>query len=420
MSRSSELLEQSRRVIPGGVNSPVRAFLAVEGEPPFIARGEGHHLIDVDGNSYIDLVGSWGPLILGHAHPAVVEAVQAAMALGASFGAPTERELRFAELVTSIVPNVDQVRMVSSGTEATMHALRLARGATGRQAIIKLDGCYHGAHDDVLVSAGSGVATFARPGSPGIVATATLTAPFNDLGAVERHLREREVAAVIVEPVAGNMGCIPPRPGYLQGLRDLCDAHGALLIFDEVMTGFRLARGGAQELFGVRADIVCMGKIIGGGLPLAAFGGSRELMQNLSPVGSVYQGGTLSGNPLAVAAGQTTLELLGQPGVYERLGEIGAGLEQRLAPHVARYGMSMARVGSMLTVFFRATAPQDFEQAKECDLAAFGRWHRACLDRGVYLPCSQFETAFLPATLTNAELDRIASAMGDALDAVMA
>ncbi|MCB9764710.1 MAG: glutamate-1-semialdehyde 2,1-aminomutase [Alphaproteobacteria bacterium] len=415
MSTSSELLAQARRVIPGGVNSPVRAFSAVEGDPPFIDRGEGVHLYDVDGNRYIDLVGSWGPLILGHAHPFVVDAVRAAMARGASFGAPTEAEVRFAEDIVAAVPSVEQVRLVSSGTEATMHALRLARGFTGRDAVLKLDGCYHGAHDTVLVSAGSGVATYARPGSPGILAPATLTAPFNDLDAAVARLEAHPVAAVILEPVAGNMGCVAPAPGYLEGLREACTAHGTLLIFDEVMTGFRLALGGAQERFGVTPDLTCLGKIVGGGLPLAAFGGRREIMQRLSPVGPVYQAGTLSGNPLAVAAGRATLQLLREPGFYDHLEHISEGLEARLAGPVARAGASLSRVGSMMTLFFRATPPRRFAEVKECDFERFARFHRACLEEGVYLPCSQYEAAFLPALLTDEDLDQTAAAIARAL-----
>lgn len=415
MSRSSELIAQARAVIPGGVNSPVRAFSAVEGDPPFIERAQGHVLTDVDGNQSIDLVGSWGPMILGHAHPVVVQAVQDALLKGSSFGAPTEAEVRFAEQIVSLVPGVDQVRLCSSGTEATMHAVRLARGATGRDAIIKLDGCYHGAHDSVLVAAGSGVATYATPGSPGIIAPSTLTAPYNDLETVAAHLASQPVAAVLLEPVPGNMGCIPPKPGYLQGLRDLCDQHGALLIFDEVMSGFRLGLGGASAHFGVTADLVCMGKIIGGGLPLAAFGGSRAVMQRLSPVGPVYQAGTLSGNPLAVAAGRATLDLLVQDPPYARLEELGAALEARLAPVIEQHNLSMNRVGSMLTLFFRPEAPTHFDQVKECDMAAFGRFHRAALDRGVYLPCSQYEAVFLPATLTDADLDTVATALSQAV-----
>ena len=412
MTRSTELFEASKHLIPGGVNSPVRAFSAVEGDPVFVERGEGHVLVDVDGNRYLDLVGSWGPLIVGHAHPAVVAAVHEAMTRGASFGAPTEGELRFAEDLIDRVPGLDMVRLCSSGTEATMHALRLARGFTGRDAIIKLDGCYHGAHDSVLVAAGSGVATFARPGSPGIIAPATLTAPFNNLDAVRGHLEAQEVAAVILEPVPGNMGCIPPEAGYLEGLRSLCDEHGALLIVDEVMTGFRLARGGACERFGLRADLVAMGKVIGGGLPLAAFGGRRDIMQSLSPLGPVYQAGTLSGNPLAVAAGRATLSLLDEA-AYSRLEDLGERLEGALSPHLQ--ACSINRVGSMFTIFFRAEPPKDFEEVKTCDMGRFGRFHRAALDEGIYLPCSQYEAAFLPLSLSDAELDGIARSLGRAI-----
>jgi len=315
------------------------------------------------------------------------------------------------------VPSIEQVRVVSSGTEATMHALRLARGFTGRDPILKLDGCYHGAHDTVLVAAGSGVATYARPGSPGIVAPSTLTAPFNDLDAVARHLAAAEVAAVILEPVAGNMGCIPPVPGYLEGLRELCTAHGTLLIFDEVMTGFRLAYGGAQERFGVTPDLTCLGKVVGGGMPLAAFGGRAEIMQRLSPVGPVYQAGTLSGNPVAVAAGRKALEVLARPGTYERLEGIGDAVDAAVRPHVERHGLSMSRLGSMFTVFFRSAAPRHFAQVAECDLRRFGRFHRACLERGVYLPCSQYEAAFLSLALSPDHVARIGRVIGEALDA---
>ena len=410
MSRSTELFEASKTLIPGGVNSPVRAFAAVEGDPLFIERGEGHHLIDVDGNRYADLVGSWGPLILGHAHPAVVQAVNDAMSRGASFGAPTEGELRFAEQLVERVPGLEMVRLCSSGTEATMHALRLARGFTGREAVIKLDGCYHGAHDTVLVSAGSGVATFAQPGSPGIVAPATLTAAYNDLDAVQAHLESQPVAAIILEAVPGNMGCVPPKDGYLQGLRQLCNAFGALLVIDEVMTGFRVARGGACERYGVTPDLVTLGKIIGGGLPMAAFGGRRDIMQRLSPLGPVYQAGTLSGNPLAVAAGRATLSLL-DDAAYARLEVLGDRLEEKLELH----GCSLNRVGSMFTIFFRASAPTNMDEVKQCDFPRFGRFHRRALDLGLYLPCSQYEAAFLPLSLSDADVDDIADRLGRAI-----
>ena len=417
MSRNSQLLARACEVIPGGVNSPVRAFSAVEGDPSFIVSGEGPWLEDAEGRRALDLVGSWGPLILGHCHPEVEEVVLAAVRQGTTFGAPTEAEVLFAEQIAAAVPSIEQVRVVSSGTEATMHALRLARGFTGRDPILKLDGCYHGAHDTVLVAAGSGVATYARPGSPGIVAPSTLTAPFNDLDAVARHLAAAAVAAVILEPVAGNMGCIPPVPGYLEGLRELCTAHGTLLIFDEVMTGFRLAYGGAQERFGVTPDLTCLGKVVGGGMPLAAFGGRAEIMQRLSPVGPVYQAGTLSGNPVAVAAGRKALEVLARPGTYERLEGIGDAVDAAVRPHVERHGLSMSRLGSMFTVFFRSAAPRHFAQVAECDLRRFGRFHRACLERGVYLPCSQYEAAFLSLALSPDHVARIGRVIGEALDA---
>jgi glutamate-1-semialdehyde 2,1-aminomutase len=415
--RSTALLAAACRVIPGGVNSPVRAFRAVEGDPPFIARGSGVWIEDVDGNRYIDLVGSWGPLIFGHAHPIVVAAAVAAVERGSSFGAPTEAEVRFAEDLCARHPALDQVRLCSSGTEATMHAIRLARGATGRDQIIKIDGCYHGAHDAVLVKAGSGVATFAQPGSPGIpdsVAALTRTAPFNDAAALSAHLSDGDVAAVILEAVPGNMGCIPPQPGYLEAVASMTRQTGTLLIVDEVMTGFRLALGGACERFGIDADLVTLGKIVGGGFPLAAFGGRAEIMDRLSPAGPVYQAGTLSGNPVAVAAGHATLGML-TPAVYERLETLGSALENALRPHLAERGMSMTRIGSMFTVFFRATAPTNFAEVATCDMAAFGRFHRAALNRGVYLPPSQYEAAFLPATLSDAERGQISDALIGAL-----
>ena len=416
-SRSSALIRDAQRRIPGGVNSPVRAFAAVEGDPIFIARGEGCWLHDEDGNRFLDLIGSWGPLIMGHAHPVVVAAATAAIHKGSSFGAPTAAEVAFADELCESHPVLDQVRLCSSGTEATMHAIRLARGYTGRDIVIKMDGCYHGAHDSMLVKAGSGVATFATPGSPGIpesVAAATRTAPFNDLAAVEATLAEGNVAAVILEAVTGNMGCIAPRDGYLEGLRALTRQHGALLIVDEVMTGFRLARGGACERFGIDADLVALGKIVGGGFPLAAFGGRAEIMACLSPVGPVYQAGTLSGNPVAVAAGRATLGLL-TPDVYAGLEAVGAEVEERLVDAVAERGCSMARVGSMFTIFFRGDRPVNFSEVAECDMAAFGRFHRAALNRGVYLPPSQYEAAFLPSGLTAKERDHLVDGLHHAL-----
>lgn len=418
MSRSSELLAHARTVIPGGVNSPVRAFNAVDGDPPFIASAKGNWLTDEDGERYLDLINSWGPTILGHANPAVVEAICQTAARGTSFGAPTAGEVEFAEVLCAAHPTLDMVRLCSSGTEATMHAIRLARGFTGRDRIIKIDGCYHGAHDSVLVKAGSGVATFAAPGSPGIpAATAglTLTAPFNDLAAVEAHLTSHDVAALILEAVPGNMGCISPAEGYLAGLSALCRAHGALLIVDEVMTGFRLALGGACERFSIDADLVTLGKVVGGGLPLAAFGGRREVMSRLSPQGPVYQAGTLSGNPLAVQAGLATLRQL-TPDVYARLEEIGAAVEAGIRPAVAAAGCSMNRVGSMLTVFFRAAPPADFTEVGECDMAAFGRFHRRALQAGIYLPPSQYEAAFLSSTLSASEIKHLIDGLSSALE----
>lgn len=409
MSRSRDLLERARRVIPGGVNSPVRAFAAVGGDPPFIVRGEGAELIDEEGHRYLDLIGSWGPLILGHADKLVLGSVMAAMANGSSFGAPTRSEVDFAELLISRVPSLDMVRLCSSGTEATMHAIRLARGYTGRDLIVKMDGCYHGAHDAVLVSAGSGVATFAQPGSPGIpasVAANTLVAPYNDLAAV-RALFEAHpgaIAGVILEPVAGNMGCVPPVEGYLEGLRALTEEQGALLIFDEVMTGCRLAAGGAQERFAITPDLTTLGKIVGGGFPLAAFGGRAEIMEKLAPQGPVYQAGTLSGNPVAVAAGMATLQAM-TPERYQRLEAIGAAVEAGIAEAVAYHGCSLSRVGSMFTVFFRDQPPRNMAEVRECDFEAFGRFHRAALGGGVYLPPSQYEAAFLPSILTEREVD---------------
>ena len=408
MSRSERMLARALEVIPGGVNSPVRAFNAVGGNPPFIHRGEGAELVDEDGHRYLDLVGSWGALLLGHAHPAVLGASMAAAAKGSSFGAPTEGEILLAEAIVARVPSIEKVRLVSSGTEATMHAIRLARGFTGRDKILKFDGCYHGAHDAVLVQAGSGLATFAVPGCAGIpddVAAHTLVAPFNDLDAVETLMNQHgdDLACVIIEPVAGNMGCIPPVEGYLQGIRDLCTAHGVVLIFDEVMTGFRVHKHCAQGLYGITPDLTTLGKIVGGGYPLAAFGGRADIMNHLAPLGPVYQAGTLSGNPVAVAAGRATLELL-DDALYARLERLGRALEKGIGPSLNYHGCAMHRVGSMFTVFFRPQRPNAFHEVKDCDLEAFSRFFLGTLNGGVYMPPSQFEAAFLSHALSDEQM----------------
>ncbi len=419
MSRSSRWLERGEKVIPGGVNSPVRAFKAVGGSPPFIARGEGIEIVDEDGHRYVDCICSWGALMLGHAPIEVVGAITKAAAQGSTFGAPTSAEVELAELIVQRVPSIEKVRLCSSGTESTMHAIRLARGATGRDVIVKFDGCYHGAHDAVLVGAGSGVATFGIPGSPGVPADTarnTLVVPYNDIEAIETLFAARgaEIACVIVEPVAGNMGCIPPREGFLETLRRVTSEHGSVLIFDEVMCGLRVARGGAQERYGVTPDLTCLGKIVGGGLPMAAFGGKAELMDHLSPVGPVYQAGTLSGNPVAVAAARATLEAL-TPELYEELEQISAEVGRGIAEAVAYHGCSMHRVGSMFTIFFRKDAPWSFEEVRECDFDAFGRFFRGALAGGVYLPPSQYEAAFLSARLSERDVQTIITGIEAAL-----
>ncbi len=411
--------------MPGGVNSPVRAFRGVGGEPIFFERGEGCTLFDVDGNRYVDYVGSWGPLILGHAHPAIVEAVARAAHLGTSFGAPHAGEVELAERICRAIPSVEKVRLVSSGTEATAAAVRLARGVTGRDRILKFEGCYHGAADSFLVKAGSGVETLGLPDSPGVpaaLAELTLTAPFNDLAAVEK-LFEREgsrLACAIVEPVVGNMGVLPPRPGYLQGLSSVCRRYGALLIADEVMTGFRLALGGAQERFGFSADLTTLGKVIGGGLPVGAYGGRRELMAQIAPEGPIYQAGTLSGNPLAVAAGIACLAELGKPRSFERLEATSKKLTEELAALAKRAGVPLTinRVGSMWTAFFNEGPVFDYASAKKSDAAKFGRFFHGMLERGVYLPPSQFEAAFCSLAHTDADLETTLEAAESALAAL--
>lgn len=402
MSHSEELLARARKVIPGGVSSPVRAFKAVGGTPPFVARAEGCRVYDEDGNAYIDYVGSWGPMIHGHAHPEILEAVGQAAANGTSYGAPSVLEVELAERVVRHVPSVERVRFVSSGTEATMSALRLARGFTGRRKILKFDGCYHGHADSLLVSAGSGVATLGIPGSPGVpegTVADTLVVPFNDTDAVEAAVKEHgdDLAAVIVEPVCGNMGTVAPRDGYLQALRDITRDNETVLVFDEVMTGFRVALGGAQERYGVTPDMTCLGKIVGGGLPAAAYGGREDIMGHVAPDGPVYQAGTLSGNPLAMAAGRVTLDLLDKPGTYEVLESAGARLAEGLEAAAREAGVTVAvnRVGSMVTVFFCPGPVTDFASAKTSDTQLFGRFFHAMLKRGVGLPPAQFEAAFV-------------------------
>jgi glutamate-1-semialdehyde 2,1-aminomutase len=411
--KSAALFAEAKQIIPGGVNSPVRAFKSVGCDPIFIDRAEGSRIYDVDGNGYIDYVGSWGPMILGHCHPKVVEAIVQAAKSGASFGAPTEKEIVLAEMVREAYPNVEMVRMVSSGTEATMSAIRLARGCTGRDKILKFDGCYHGHADSLLVKAGSGAATFGVPTSPGVpadFAKHTLTATYNDLAEVKQlaAANKGEIACIILEPIAGNMGCVAPRPGFLEGLRALCDAEGIVLIIDEVMTGFRVAYGGAQERFGVRGDLVCLGKIIGGGLPVGAFGGKRELMEKLSPVGGVYQAGTLSGNPLAMSAGIATLNLLKQEGFYDIIEEKSAYLEKGLleAAKEAPFKTCWQRVGGMFCTFFTEGPVYSFADALKSDTVAFGKFFRAMLEEGINLAPSQFEAGFMSAAHSTEDLDK--------------
>ncbi len=405
MTRSEHLFEHAQTLIPGGVNSPVRAFKSVGGTPPFIARGSGCRITDVDGNEYIDYVGSWGPLILGHGHPSVSAALQAQISAGTSFGAPTAVEIDLARAVVEAVPSIEQVRMVSSGTEATMSAIRLARGVTGRDRIVKFEGCYHGHGDALLVKAGSGALTFGVPNSPGVpkaLAELTLTLEYNNAAAVEALFAEQgdQVACVIVEPVAGNMNCIPPEPGFLETLRHQCDSHGAVLIFDEVMTGFRVALGGAQSRYGVQPDLTTLGKVIGGGLPVGAFGGRRELMQQLAPCGPIYQAGTLSGNPLAMAAGLATLNELKQPGVYEQLEQRTATLLNGLESAADHHGIALRtqHVGSMFGLFFTEEARiSRFGQVVACNLDRFNLFFHAMLEAGVYLAPSAYEAGFLSA-----------------------
>lgn len=421
-AKSKELFDRAKKVIPGGVNSPVRAFKAVGNQPIFISSAEKSQIRGADGSTYIDFVGSWGPLIAGHAPAEVVEALSQAAKRGTSYGAPTELEIRLAEKVTSLVPSVELVRLTNSGTEATMSALRLARGFTGRDDVLKMEGCYHGHADHLLVKGGSGLATFGEPDSAGVpadFAKHTLTAPFNDAEAARSVFLEAgaRLAAVIVEPVAGNMGVIPPAPGYLEELRSLCNEYGALLIFDEVITGFRLGLGGAQTLYNVKPDLSCFGKIIGGGLPVGAFGGRREVMEKLAPLGPVYQAGTLSGNPLAVTAGLAMLEILEKPGTYERLEQLGAELGDGLSKAASDAGIpaTLNRVGSMMTLFFGSGPIVDFKSAAACDTALFAKFHQGMLEKGIYLAPSAFESTFVSLAHTNQEIAEAVNAASSVL-----
>ncbi len=414
---SALLFQRARAVIPGGVNSPVRAWSAVGGEPRFLRRGKGSRVWDADGNEYLDYVGSWGPLLAGHAHPEVVRAVQEAVRDGASFGAPTAHEVEFAEVVCSALPSVDLVRLTNSGTEACMTALRLARAYTGRDLILKFDGCYHGHADALLVRAGSGAATLGIPDSAGIpvpVAASTLVVPFNDADALAQAFvgYRQQIAAVIVEPVVGNSGVILPRPGFLQALRDLCSEHGAVLVFDEVITGFRLGWSGAQGLYGVVPDLTCLGKVIGGGFPLAAVGGRREIMELLAPSGPVYQAGTLSGNPVAVAAGLATLQLLRRPGAYEQISSLSQLLVEGLRDAITSCGVQACvnAAGSMWTIFFGVDRVENAEQARACDRERFRAWFHGMLAEGVYLPPSPFEAAFVSLAHTEADVTQTVDA----------
>lgn len=424
LNTSSDLFERARNVIPGGVNSPVRAFQSVGGTPVFIRCAEGAYVEDEDGNRYVDYVGSWGPMLFGHAEPSVVEAVRAAAVDSTSFGAPTRLEIEVAERICDLVPSIESVRMVNSGTEATMSAVRLARGCTGRDKIIKFEGNYHGHADFFLIAAGSGATTFGQPNSPGVTAATardTLIARYNDLDDVTRLLdaHEGDVACIVIEPVAGNMGCVPPEPGFLEGLRALCDARGVLLIFDEVMTGFRVARGGAQERYGVLPDLTTLGKVIGGGLPVGAYGGRREIMDHLSPTGPVYQAGTLSGNPLAMAAGNAVLKRIQEESdLFDRLEETGRLLEEGTKRTLDELGLDYytTRVGSMGSLFFTSDRVTDYASARTSDTERYGRYFHAMLRRGIYLAPSQFEAFFFSTEHGMEEVDRTLEAQREALE----
>ena len=417
MKRSKALFQRAQLGIPAGVNSPVRAYRSVGGTPPFIQRGKGAQVWDADGRAYIDYVGSWGPLIVGHAHPEVVKAVQQAAERGLSFGAPTEPEVEMAELLCRLVPSLEQVRLVSSGTEATMSAIRLARGYTGRHKIVKFEGCYHGHADALLVKAGSGALTFGQPSSAGVppeTAAHTLVLEYNNEEALETTFGSEgsAIAAVIVEPVAGNMNLIEPRRGFLEALRRLCTKHGVVLIFDEVMTGFRVALGGAQALYGIQPDLTTLGKVIGGGMPVGAFGGRRDILQKIAPLGPVYQAGTLSGNPVAVAAGLATLKLVQAPGFYEKLAETTRSLCQGLAQSARENGIpfSATAVGGMFGLYLRGTAPTSYTEVMQCDTEAFNRFFHAMLAEGIYLAPSAFEAGFVSSAHGTADIDKTVAA----------
>ena len=425
LSRSHEAFVRGNRVIPGGVNSPARAFGAVGGEPPFMEKAEGAYLFDIDGHRYIDYIGSWGPMILGHIHPRVNAAVARALSKGSTFGAPTLREVEIAETVVEAVPSIEKVRFVSSGTEAAMSALRVARGVTGREKFVKMAGHYHGHVDSLLIQAGSAATTLGAPNSPGVTAGAakdTLLCPFNNIRAIEEIFEQfpGQIAAVLLEPIAGNMGLVPPRPGYLEQLREITTRHGALLIFDEVMTGFRVSYGGAQALYGVTPDVTALGKVIGGGLPAAAYGAATAIMDQISPVGPIYQAGTLSGNPLAVAAGLTTLSILRDESPYGLLESLSARLAEglRRAAHDAGIPHVVQRVGSMLTLFFNDGPVYDYDDARRSDTKLFARFFWEMLARGVYLPCSQFEAAFVSSAHTEDDIDATIHAAGESLSAI--
>ncbi|RUM58590.1 MAG: glutamate-1-semialdehyde-2,1-aminomutase [Persephonella sp.] len=420
IQKSRELFKEAEKYLVGGVNSPVRAFKSVEAEPLFISKGKGSRIWDIDGNSYIDYVLSWGPLILGHSNDKIINAIKEISNYGTSFGAPTEIEVKMAKAVIEAVPSIEMVRFVNSGTEATMSAIRLARGYTGRKKIVKFEGCYHGHVDSLLVSAGSGVATFGIPGTPGIpeeLANLTIVLPYNDIEKVEEVFKKYgdEIACVIIEPVAGNMGVIAPSKEFHQRLREITREYGALLIWDEVMTGFRLAYGGAQELYGIEPDLTTLGKVIGGGLPVGAYGGKREIMENIAPVGQVYQAGTLSGNPLAMMAGLKQLEILKETNPYSELDEKGKFLEDGINFLIDKYGIKgrVNRVGSMITLFFTDKEVKNFSDAKSSDLKMFAKFFRELLNRGIYLPASQFEAWFLSTAHSKSDLEETLNKIED-------